>query len=214
MEEKFECKKCGKCCSRIGGESEDSEITKDFFGKLPIVQLIQNKNVMPIFDWEAKALKEEAEKQKINVDIRPLRAVLDMDSNTAIILSYYIDAEKCPMLENNMCRVYDKRPLVCRQFPLQRGHDVDQETVANCPAEKVPGFSDDTLSFYFGGSFDSAKERDLLVEKQGRIVVDLIRQNKIRPAMNYPYEFLVKRIENAEKIDMIDFLNKNNIEVK
>jgi len=33
-----------------------------------------------------------------------------------------------------------------------------------------------------------------------------MKQKKLRPAMNYPYEFFLKRFANAEKIDFTDFL--------
>ena len=33
-----------------------------------------------------------------------------------------------------------------------------------------------------------------------------MRKKIIKPAVNYPYKFLLKRIANAEKIDFTDFL--------
>ena len=36
-----------------------------------------------------------------------------------------------------------------------------------------------------------------------------MKQKKLRPAMNYPYEFFLKRFENAEKIDFSDFLEQS-----
>ena len=39
-----------------------------------------------------------------------------------------------------------------------------------------------------------------------KLIIELIKSKKIRPAMNYPYDKLLKRIENSEKVDFTDFL--------
>ena len=40
------------------------------------------------------------------------------------------------------------------------------------------------------------------------LTVELIKKKTIRPAMNYPYDLLLKRIASAEKIDFTDFLTE------
>ena len=45
-----------------------------------------------------------------------------------------------------------------------------------------------------------------MIEWANKTIVDLIRKKIIRTAMNYPYELLLKRISNSEKIDFTDFL--------
>ena len=52
----------------------------------------------------------------------------------------------------------------------------------------------------------NAVQNDIVVEWANKAIVDLIRKKIIKPAMNYPYEFLVKQIGNSEKIDFTDFL--------
>jgi len=49
-------------------------------------------------------------------------------------------------------------------------------------------------------------QNDIVVKWANKTIVDLMREKIIKPAMNYPYEFLLKRISNAEKIDFMDFL--------
>ena len=56
------------------------------------------------------------------------------------------------------------------------------------------------------GSFLNAVQNDIIIEWSNKIIVDLIKKNIIRPAMNYPYELLMKRAANSQKIDFTDFL--------
>ena len=60
------------------------------------------------------------------------------------------------------------------------------------------------------GSFDNAVQHDLVIEWINKTIIDLMRKKIIRPAMNYPYDFLLKRINNADKIDFTDFLVESN----
>jgi len=56
------------------------------------------------------------------------------------------------------------------------------------------------------GSFLNAVQNDAVIEWCNKTIIDLIRKKMIRPAINYPYESLSKRIANSEKIDFTDFL--------
>ena len=58
------------------------------------------------------------------------------------------------------------------------------------------------------GSFLNAVQNDLIIEWANKTIVELIKKKTIRPAMNYPYDLLLKRISGAEKIDFTDFLVK------
>ncbi|MEK6946552.1 MAG: hypothetical protein AABX32_03005, partial [Nanoarchaeota archaeon] len=56
------------------------------------------------------------------------------------------------------------------------------------------------------GSFLNAVQNDIIIEWANKIIVGLIKKKMIRPAVNYPYDLLLKRIYGAEKIDFTDFL--------
>ncbi|MEK6891690.1 MAG: hypothetical protein AABX25_00755, partial [Nanoarchaeota archaeon] len=49
-------------------------------------------------------------------------------------------------------------------------------------------------------------QNDIIIEWANKIIVGLIKKKIIRPAMNYPYDLLLKRISSAEKVDFTDFL--------
>ncbi len=46
---------------------------------------------------------------------------IDQLTNTPLGLVWQLAHEKCPFLnESNLCNIYEKRPLICRLFPVRR----------------------------------------------------------------------------------------------
>ena len=225
---KFKCNACGACCSHIRGmiPKEDKEFIKEYaFGKLPVVQLVPVEQMtFPLWGWEAKRFMEWQKEVNVDARIRPLRAILDLNSNKAIILTYFMDSETdaCPLLKDNKCSIYHtKRAFVCRLFPFNRspfiniGQGSKENLFGNCGAmEKIipamPDNFDEIIKFLNGafpdGSFLNAVQNDIVIEWSNKIIVDLIKKKMIRPAINYPYDLLLKRIYSSEKIDFTDFL--------
>ena len=226
---KFKCNACGKCCSHIRGivPREDREFLKEnVFGKMPVVQLVPVEQMtFPLWDWEAKRFLEWQNDANVDARIKPLRAIFDLKSNKAIILTYFMDSETdaCPFLNQNKCSIYHtKRAYVCRLFPFNRGPFMNQDSMqlkdgmfGECGAmehilPQVPEEFNEMIKFLYeafpDGSFINAVQNDIVVEWANRTIVDLMRENIIKPAMNYPYSFLLKRIANAEKTDFTDFL--------
>ena len=226
---KFKCNACGACCSHIRGivPEEDREFLKEHvFGKMPVVQLVPVEQMtFPLWDWEAKRFEEWQNEVNVDARIKPLRAVMDLNSNKAIILTYFMDGETdaCPFLKNNKCSIYHtKRAYVCRLFPFNRspflnqnGMQLKENLFGECGAMEhiLPQIPEDfgkMIKFlneaFPDGSFLNAVQNDIVIEWANKIIIDLMRKNIIKPAMNYPYNFLLKRILNAEKIDFTDFL--------
>ena len=226
---KFKCNACGSCCSHIRGiiPKEDGEFIKEHaFGKLPVVQLVPVEQMtFPLWDWEAKRFMEWQHEANVDAKIKPLRAIMDLNSNKAIILTYFMDGETdaCPFLKDSKCSIYHtKRAYVCRLFPFNRGPFMQQKGMAlkeslfgECGAmerilPQVPDDFDKMIKFlneaFPDGSFINAVQNDIIIEWANKAIIDLIRKNIIKPAINYPYEFLLKRIKNSDKIDFTDFL--------
>lgn len=226
---KFKCNACGSCCSHIRGivPKEDREFLKQqAFGKLPVVQLAPVEQMtFPLWDWEAKRFLEWQHEVNVDARIKPLRAIMDLKSNKAIILTYFMDGETdaCPFLSNNKCSIYHtKRAYVCRLFPFNRGPFIDQkgmrlkdEMFGECGAMEhvLPQLPDDFSKMvkflneaFPDGSFLNAVQNDIIIEWTNKTIIELIRKKVIKPAMNHPYKFLLKRIENSEKVDFTDFL--------
>ena len=225
---KFKCNACGSCCSHIRGmiPKEDIEFVKNYaFGKLPVVQLVPAERMtFPLWDWEAKRFMEWQKEANVDAKIKPLRAIFDLNSNKAIILTYFMDSETdaCSFLKNNKCSIYHtKRAYVCRLFPFNRSPFINLDAKSkeglfgNCGAmEKIiPHIPDDFSEMikylnqaFPDGSFLNAVQNDMVIEWSNKVIVELIKKKMIRPAVNYPYDLLMKRISNAEKTDFTDFL--------
>lgn len=226
---KFKCNACGSCCSHIRGitPKEDKEFINEYaFGKMPVVQLIPIEQMtFPLWDWEAKRFNEWQHEVNVDARIKPLRAIMDLNSNKAIILTYFMDSvtDACPFLKDNKCSIYHtKRAYVCRLFPFNRGPFLSRDGMqlkenmfGNCGAMEhiLPQVPDDfnrmikfLNSAFPDGSFLNAVQNDIVVEWSNKTIIDLISKNIIKPAMNYPYKFLLKRIEKSQKIAFSDFL--------
>lgn len=213
---KFKCKQCGICCKRIRNRQEyydeqEKEFIKNYFyGKLPVVQLEQpEKMTFPIWPWEARQIIEKAKQKGIDPKIKPLRAIFDLEREETIVTSYFIDSDECTFLDNeDKCIAYEQRPSICRQFPLQNSTEF-----AECPgteninvntAQQLGSY--EGLLNYFGESFKSAEKNDNLVLWQNNLILAMLKSKKIRAAINYPYNFLLKRIQQSiEKGKIIDF---------
>jgi hypothetical protein len=49
-------------------------------------------------------------------------------------------------------------------------------------------------------------QNDIIVKWANKTIIELMGKNIIKPAMNYPHNFLLKRFDNSEKIGFTDFL--------
>ena len=226
---KFQCNVCGSCCSHIRGivPKEDEEFVKEYaFGKMPVVQLVPvGQTTFPLWDWEAKRFMEWQNEVNVDARIKPLRAIMDLNSNKAIILTYFMDSitDACQFLKNNKCSIYHtKRAYVCRLFPFNRGPFLNQEGMhlkegmfGNCGAmehilPQVPDDFNKMIKFlneaFPDGSFLNAIQNDIIIEWANKTIIDLMRKKIIKPAIDYPYNFLLKRIDNSQKICFTDFL--------
>ena len=192
---------------------------------MPVVQLVPAEQMtFPLWDWEAKRFMEWQKEVNTDANIKPLRAIMDLKSNKAIIVTYFMDSENdaCPLLKDNKCSIYHtKRAYVCRLFPFNRGPFTTKKKISKeelfgeCGAmEKIiPAMPEDFGSMikflneaFPDGSFLNAVQNDVVIEWCNKTIIELVRKRIIRPIINYPYEFLSKRIANAEKIDFTDFL--------
>lgn len=90
----FKCQKCGKCCRKtlqtIKLPNGETIITG------PQIQLTE----VPLFEAQALAPQLAGGKKRR-------------------ILTYQIATDGCPHLKGNDCSIYEKRPLVCRAYPVQ-----------------------------------------------------------------------------------------------
>ena len=229
---KFKCIQCGECCAHIRGliSDDDKKFLSEFgYGKLPLVQMHPiEKMSFPLFDFEAKRFLKWAKEVKVETKIEESRVIFDLERNKTIVVTYHMDADSCPFLKEKKCLIYDKyRAFICRLFPFNKGpflatgEKLSKENMfGSCPAisEIIEKLDDSNLMVFvkrlheaFGDDFLNIVQFDYMMEFLNKMIIELMKEKKIRPAMNYPYEFLVKRIKNSEKIDLMDFLVSEGI---
>lgn len=226
----FRCNACGSCCSHIRGfiPEQDRAFLKEYaFGRLPVVQLVPVEQMtFPLWDWEAARFRQWGKEAGIDPRVKPLRVIYDEEKDTAVILSYFMDAETdaCPLLQDGKCAIYrTKRAYVCRLFPFNRspvsgplssGMDARsyfgecgamEKILPNLPADKenvIPFLTD----AFPGGEFLDALQNDLTIEWSNRTIIELMRERKLRPAINQPYEGLMKKMLYSRQVDFTEFL--------
>jgi Fe-S-cluster containining protein len=88
--ENFVCSGCGNCCKKFGPKG------------------------LPLFDFEVEKIKNIV----TGLDIRPTEVFLDKKSGIKFSVLYGLFDEPCPFLEKNICKIYNNRFLICRQFPI------------------------------------------------------------------------------------------------
>jgi Fe-S-cluster containining protein len=233
--QKFTCSACGTCCSKIGGFISGSEkrfIEEYGYGRLPLIQIVPaDEMTFPLWDFEAKRFREYEAREKIDAKIVPSRGVMDLHSNKFVIVTYQMSSERCPfLLDDGKCRIYDtRRAYVCRFFPfnsspflrLSGSNSINFFGVCPNIAEIVKqlDFKDGKqlikqLNKSFGDTFLNIIQHDFIMEWSNKRILDMMRKKIIKPALNYPSEYLKKRIEESEKIDFFDFLVESGYKTK
>ena len=99
---------------------EDIEYIKQMaFGRLPIVQLVPvEKMSFPLLDWEAERFKKYQHEVNIDAKIKPLRAILDLNTNKAIIVTYFMDSDTCPFLKHAETQSVSGTPKISMDFSV------------------------------------------------------------------------------------------------
>ena len=96
---KFTCEKSGRCCQNLRNGRG--------FGLM-------------LFDWEALGFLNDGDRLLGRQPALQHIIRADPKTRTRVILMNQLAEDKCPFLdEENKCRVYPTRPLVCRGYPVQ-----------------------------------------------------------------------------------------------
>jgi Fe-S-cluster containining protein len=218
---KFKCQKCGNCCKTW----EDLCEIPSFIGDNII---ILNKPKILINSWDRQFFPKEI--------IVPQNILFDITSDKIIALNYTFNLEVCPNLsQNNVCKIYDNRPLVCKSFPCPIEQELEKHKLIlttfgkGCKAEM-----DQASLFKKLGINEVSKGSELfskLYKRYGEAYIwreienglafvlakgiNILFEDGFRFAKKgYDMKFLIKRINNAiEKgniIDLFEYINKTN----
>ena len=169
----FECHGCGNCCRSV---YRSKKLHNGFF----------------VSDAEAEWLREEAKKQKIQISFKPYESIADKNSKKLIVKSWRLNHDSCPFFSAGKCTVYDRRPLICRSFPVvNTGLHGGQAFVRSliCPSEKeftppektIVKESIEIMKQRYGDNFYSAFLMEELHFDEKSVVDSLMESGKIKP---------------------------------
>jgi Fe-S-cluster containining protein len=124
----FECQRCGTCCKDLVQEDRG---------------ILRGLTLLP---GEEKAFPEASVMPAVGLGRRPHERVFT-------VIAHQLAEETCPHLGEAECRIHDRRPSSCRQFPfsLRMGSESRQQMGLDlsCPslAELVEGRTNLRISF-------------------------------------------------------------------
>jgi Fe-S-cluster containining protein len=201
---KFKCKKCSCCCRKFGGGDGAKEPH------------------LPIFEWEVEIIKKIAKERGINLDIRPSDVFLDKKSDTAFCCMYGLFNEPCNFLKENKCSIYEKRPLVCRMFPLfctpefaangfnlgcfWKCQNFNNAALIEYLKGKTKGESIKELKKIYGNSYENCFKGSFIRREIEERIIRYSRENLIDLVKLEPKEY-----EKYKIIPFFGFLVKRNI---
>jgi Fe-S-cluster containining protein len=130
---------CGHCCTHLERDEipGDAEF-RDALREHGVYHCTDAARVgLSLSNAEAAALRAEAARRKMRVDIHPRTYLLDARRRAAVVLDWHMPYVSCPFYADFKCTAYDVRPLVCRAYPvlgLGKG-----SLAPECPKMPVPG---------------------------------------------------------------------------
>ena len=181
-----------------------------------------------LFEWEVPVLKTKAKRHSISLRIKPHTLVWDQNSKKAVATMWNLDHDSCPfLLEDDKCRIYENRPLVCQTYPLMAigllprtqhtcTHKPYEISLGDCPnTVKLPWhegkpflirFSTvfDMLFEVYGSTFLGALRYDLATILLSKYFREARSRRIIRPAILK--KNVIKAIMRSDSIGLLEFL--------
>ena len=228
----FHCKKCGRCCETLGRVKDQIEqdrtlLTYQLVFPPYSIDIISGYRGLPLIEWEVQKLEKEAEKLNLRINIKPAKVIFDLHRNISLVTGWVLDEKICPFLINQQCRIYDKRPFTCKQYPLLGvGYAHHQSGIR--PVYYISEQCPQTKDLFFEGSFDelqkglksffgnniyfSCLQAGMHLHQIQLTVNRLVQENKIRPAVLD--KGLMKKIKDNRKIGLFEFLISEGVITK
>lgn len=111
---------CGYCCTHLTRDKPDADV--EFREMLRDEGVYSCRDALgmglSLSNEEAAALVAEAARRKLRADIHPRTFLLETRRRLVVPLDWHLPHVACPFYAGYKCTAYDKRPLVCRAFPV------------------------------------------------------------------------------------------------
>lgn len=188
MVRNFECLKCGNCCRNFGSDGSFSGL--------------------PLFEWEKEEFEKIAKEKKINLEIKPTNILFDKMSKEYVCLTFSMKNQPCPFLKNNVCSIYEKRPIVCRSFPLARNPMIDDENLGmncfmHCPNFNAKLFLEENFGINANKTFSISESK--ILEEYKKVFGE---NTLVYEAMHSKvWEYIKEEIIDLEEEEIVEFEN-------
>ena len=121
---KFICRRCGRCCTDIGGrfsEDESRRIEEAFqtLEKYGLYLAIPPERFSIPLSPEEKILMEKLSREK-GVNFNPVPKLILVNTEGIVkVIEWDLGSRRCPFYsEKKSCIIYRYRPLACKSFPV------------------------------------------------------------------------------------------------
>ncbi len=201
---RFQCKKCGECCSDIG----DFIFGPQKYGYNYLGQFVRNpKTSIPVHYSEAIHLYQKKNQwQGRFPKLFPLLVLYLRDNPIGYIFYYQIEAmanSSCSFYDksNKGCMIYEDRPAVCRFYPLMLNINNPEvpNVLLNCKITKkyetfFSTWDKSQMQSFFGETYESLvssilkwqTEYQEILEKYSHLFLEEIEVN---PQKIAPYKY-------------------------
>jgi Fe-S-cluster containining protein len=185
-----------------------------------------------LFEWELPVLESYAKKLSVPLQIKPDNVIWDQNSKNTIVITWTLDHDDCPFIsEENKCKIYNDRPLVCQTYPIvavgllqsinERHNGPLEIGLADCPnAVKLP-FQEgmplllrpsslfDTLFRVYRSTFLGALKFDGASISVLEKLKEATKKGIIRPA--FTDKKVTKAILRSKPIGLFEFLQSKGV---
>ena len=111
---------CGHCCTHLQREPEPGVAA--FRAQLRRHGVYHCADAasggLSLASAEADALREEAAARGMRLRLHPRTYLLETRRRLAVVLDWHMPDASCPFYADYRCTVYERRPLVCRAYPV------------------------------------------------------------------------------------------------
>ncbi|MEM4710503.1 MAG: YkgJ family cysteine cluster protein [Candidatus Woesearchaeota archaeon] len=170
---KFICTQCGECCHIREKKNVSLEEEKKYFNYMyysfGIIYLSKLQDItINIWPEEKDLLEKEAKNLGIKIKILPKRCFYNSEQGELVIIDYYIDHDICPFFKKNLCIIYDKRPLICKSYPL-----LTENNLGKCIYKKnTPDAHVDEMPFAKRNDYRIKTIKNKLIELKEKKIID------------------------------------------
>jgi Fe-S-cluster containining protein len=228
----FTCLRCGQCCKDFVSDSIKDMKINEFNSPITIYL---HKSYLNLYDWEIENFSKELKNISSNKKILPTIVSFDLVTERTIVHMYTLEGQDCPFLKNNECSIYDKRPLVCRQFPCMQdmGFIFSNEPVnlsrnTLCKFEENDEFPanldkknlsrKELMQIFkrrYGDSFYYNMADRMFTEITAKLIIESNNKGNTKFAKEgYDLKFLLKRINNSQHIGISKWCEEQGLPLK